>query len=452
MALIAATGVLFALSVRELLPPDLFEDWLSPGVVVEDIEIDPATGLPIVPAWSDDEVITWTPAVPNGRIESADTWASARPVGMVDPARPTVSLMATYPSHEAAVAVAQGLALAVGDPAAEAAWLEAAGVDGAAGFGWVGPTGTRTPFVQVVDRRLLVDALEWSESFEPSPDEVDEAAADAAAETAAESAAADATAAADAAAGADGAEATYRAPLVLALQASASSLLVEGDRFGEGAIAFDLACIGDAAELLTLEQDLADLDQRLLMRPPWADPPLTLEERRARRTQRLASQLAGGAFAEDLLRSGEMERLTRDLERAADAGDDDATLEALAAVQAHLAELVPAALPDLGPLGQAVDGDVLATALGDLSAPLVTPSPEELLVRARAFGAPDDGLSWRDGSASYEVRAQDRRLWVTLGTWLGIAQGFGPFVGYLDANGCDDIRVVFYDYDDVRGD
>ena len=68
---------------------------------------------------------------------------------------PAVTLLATYPTHEEALAVAQALAAAVGDPAAEAAWLARAGVDPGAGFEWQGPAGSETPFVQVVDRSLL---------------------------------------------------------------------------------------------------------------------------------------------------------------------------------------------------------------------------------------------------------------------------------------------------------
>lgn len=427
MVLIATAGVLFAVGVRDGLPRDLVERWIAPPVDVADIEIDPATGLPIVPPRLSDEVITWTPALPNSRIQPANAWASEQPPGTVDPKRQTVTVMATYASHQEAVAVAQDLAEAVGDPAAEAAWLEAAGVDaGVTGFGWVGPEGSSTPFVQVVDRRLLADGLEWSEEFESSLD------------------------------GSDEADGTYSAPLVLGLQASASSVLVEGDFWGEGAIAFDLVCIGDADLLVTLREDLADA-VTARARPPWIDPPLTLDERKARRTQRLVTELWASAFLDDAMRSGEMERLSRELAGAYERGGEEAIVAASEAIQAHLAELAPTALPDLGPLGEAVDTSVLAATMGEITrreiaAESTSDAADPAGIEASAFGAADAVPFSRSGSAYYDVRAEGRRLWVTLGSWFGIAQGFGPFVRYLDANGCDDVQVVFHDYDDVRGD
>ena len=52
----------------------------------------------------------------------------------------------------------------------------------------------------------------------------------------------------------------------------------------------------------------------------------------------------------------------------------------------------------------------------------------------------------------YEVTAEDRRLWLQLGSWLGVAQGLEPLLDYLGANDCDDPWVVFHDFDEVRGD
>ena len=71
--------------------------------------------------------------------------------------------MATYADNAAALEVAEGLAAAVGDPLAETAWLEAVGVSPGDGFEWVGADASWTPFVQVIDRRLLVDGLRWRE-------------------------------------------------------------------------------------------------------------------------------------------------------------------------------------------------------------------------------------------------------------------------------------------------
>lgn len=412
IVLIALVGVLLARGLGDLFPEEIFETSPWSGLAAEDIEIDPATGLPIVPTSVNDAVSTWTVAQPNSLIDAGNTWASEAPGGAVEVQDPVVSLLATYPSHEAALQVAEALAGAVGDPAAEAAWLAAAGVDSADGFGWLGPQGSATPFVQVVDRRLLVDGLEWREAYEPPPAEEGEEPG------------------------------SYGAPLAAALAASATSLLVEGDRDGEGAIAFDLVCIGPEDELLTLGQSLADAPYARPERPPWIEPARTPAEQRSLRTERLVAQLWAASFIQDVMRSDEMERLSRELAQASEAGDEDAMAAVAEAIEAHLAELVPTQLTDLGPLGDAVDPQQMAATMAELTAAETD----------AAAIADASATSRRDGSASYEVRAADRRLWVTLASWSGVAQGFGPFVGYLDANGCDDIRVVFHDDDDVRVD
>ena len=60
MALIAGAGVLFAFVVREVLPDDLFVAEPYGALQVEDIEMDPATGLPIVPTSLFTEPTWWT--------------------------------------------------------------------------------------------------------------------------------------------------------------------------------------------------------------------------------------------------------------------------------------------------------------------------------------------------------------------------------------------------------
>lgn len=435
MVLIAGAGYLFATAVREALPDDFLEPAPYEGLAPEDIDIDPATGLPIVPTTLFDEVVTWTPAQPNSRIVAANRWSSDVPGDTADRQLPTVTLMATYPTFEEAVAVGQDLASVVGDPEAEIDWLESAGVPSGDGFEWVGPERSTTPFVQVVDRRLLVDGLVWREAYEPQPNEESD----------------------ESQPGEESDEpASYGAPLAQALQASASSLLVEGDRGGEGAIAFDLVCVGGERELLTLGQELADAPYARPARPPWIDPPLTDDERNARRTERLVTQLRAAAFVRQVMGSDEVEQLSDELSEAVERGDEAAISASSAALQAYFAERVPAELGDLGPLADAIDGEQMARTMAELvrrdaGADGASPAADE-------SGAPElpgasarvDGS--RDGSADYEVLVDGRRLWLTLGSWRGIAQGFGPFVGYLDANGCDDIQVVFHDAAVVRGD
>lgn len=452
MVLIALVGVLLTRGLSELIPEELFETEPFAGLTAEEVALDPATGLPIVPPLTGPEIVTWSAARPNSRVDATNTWASSVPGGTPDAAQPTVTLMATYPTHEAALAVAEELALAAGNPSAEVAWLEAAGVEAGNGFEWLGPDGSASPFVRVVDRRLFVDDLRWDTTYEPlveqaaSGTENDETDGQSASE-----------AATDSGAGAEPspvvqAEAGYGAPLALALAGSASSLLVEGDRDGEGVIAFDLVCIGDEDALVTLEQSLADLTDVVPMQPPWLDPPLTPEQERARRTQRLVTELWASAFVRDLMRSAELQPLSTDLEQALEAGEGEAITAAERALEARLAELVPAWLSDLGVLGESLDTDVLVSSLARHPARSQQLGSDELAAEAEALGASASGAPWADGSALFEVDADGRRLWVTQGSWFGIAEGYGPFVRYLAANGCDDIQVVFHDFDDVRPD
>jgi hypothetical protein len=364
LALIAAAGVSFAVGVREALPRDFLESGPFADVSAEDIELDPETGLPIVPTTERTEPVWWTVVEPNERIDASLRYASPTPPGDGEPGAAGVSLLATFADHSSALAVAQELAAAVGDPPAEAAWLEAAGVAPGSGFSWQGPEDSATPFVQVIDRKLVVDGLEPGAEDDP----------------------------ADSEATTEGP--TYRSPLALALDASAASLLAEGDRGGAGAITLEAICTGDPARLTTLGQELADYVPGSGMRPPWIGPPLTFEEQRARRTTRLLSTLGSAGFVRDMARSGSTEGL-------------------------------PGALAD------ALDLDVVA------AAPEATP-------------VPTDALLVRDGGATYEVLVDGRRLRLMLGTWSGVAQGLGPLIDHLAAGGCENLRVGLRDLDDVR--
>lgn len=431
MVLIATGGVFVALAVQALMPDDFLESDPRDGLQAEDIELDPATRLPIIPVFEEAEVITWTGQQPSDVVDGSKTWASQAPNGEFDAETPAVSLMATYPSHEEALAVGQRLAETVGDAAAEAAWLEAAGVEPGDGFEWQGPGRSETPFVQVVDRYLLVDGLEWHELFEGSVDAAPEEGL------------------------------TFRAPLALALDGSASSVLVESSR-SEQAIAFDLVCSGEAEALTTLGQSLADYTAAAsagyALRPPWIDPPLTFEEERARRTLRLVRTLWESSLVQSFVGSEEMARLTTELAGALESGDAFRTRAAADAIEAHLADVVANELPDTGPLADALDPDVLASTMAEYAALLVDASNEVASLtdgdrRARAvpFGA-SQAATWRDGGAFGQQLVDERRLWFSLASWSGVAQGFEPFVRYLEGNGCDTVRMVHHDFDDVRED
>ena len=419
MVLIAGAGVLFAFGVREIVPDDLLQGEPYGAVQVDDIELEAQTGLPIVPTAGISEPRWWTTVAPNERIDASLRFASSAPAGEVVADGQAVTLMATFADHAAALEVAQELAAAVGYPEAEAAWLVAAGVSPGNGFEWLGPDASRTPFVQVIDRRLLIDGLAWHETFDAPEEREEEAPAG---------------------------SLSYRSPLALALEASAVSVLAEGDRGGEGAIAFDMICSGDPDDLTTLEQDLADYMPASGMRPPWVDPPLTLDERAARRTLRLLTTLRAAPFVQDLVRAPEIDRLMGATTEAVEAGDDSRAEAAAQALRRHLVALRAEDLPELGHLADTLDREAMAISLARLA------GMEPDVASAETFGASDTSSGPRDGGAVLTVSSEDRRLWLQAGSWLGVAQGLGPMLDYLEANGCDDPWVVFHDFEQVRGD
>jgi hypothetical protein len=290
------------------------------------------------------------------------------------------------------------------------------------GFEWLGAAASRTPFAQVIDRRLLIDGLAWRETFD-APQEPAEPEQ-----------------------GAPTASLSYRSPLALALDASAVSVLAEGDRGGEGAIAFDLVCSGDPGDLTTLEQDLADYIPASGMRPPWVDPPLTPDERGARRTLRLLTTLRAAPFVQELLRAPEIDQLMKATTEAVDTGDGPRIKAAVDALRRHLVALGPQDLPALGQLAGVLDREAMAVSLARLAGAAPDIAGDE------TFGAADTTGGPRDGGADVTVTAEDRRLRLQLGTWLGVAQGLGPLLDYLEVNGCDDPWVIFHDLEQVRRD
>lgn len=398
---------------------------------MDDLRLDAATGLPILPTapiggtW-------WWRSEPREALDPGLRFVpQPANAGEAAPELPRISLLAAFPDHASAVATAGELAGAVGTVDAEARWLTGTGVDAGPGFEWLGTDAAGTPFVEVIDRWLVIDGLRPRDEHDQW-----EAAAE------------------------DGGP-VYRSPLASGLRATGAGVLVEGDRGGEGAIAFDLICDGDQDRLLTLGQELADHGLLEGMRPPWIAPPLTDAEIAARRTLRLVQQEWSRAFLDALDEDDTFARLTRELGQAAARGDDERTGELIARLQAHVAAVVPEELPDLGPLEEVLDAHVAAAAMAEYADRVVVdpgadstrrPSVEEHRLEAAPFGPSASTTPWRSGNAYYGVELDGGRLRLSSGVWTGVAPGLGPFVDYLAASGCDELSVAFHDYDDVRGD
>jgi hypothetical protein len=383
--------------------------------------IDPATGLPVVP-----EAIGgpwWWVDQPQLIIDPSLRFTSEAPVGTdIDPDQGRVSLLAEYGSHAQALAVGRELAAAVGDPRAEAAWLEAAGQPVEAGFDWLGSEAATTPFVDVVDRWLVVSELAYRREFDPGP-------------------------------GLD-VDPRYASPLTLALHDGAEALIVEEATSDDKHVAFDLACSGDNAALLTLQQDLADNAELYDMQPLWLEPGITDEQRKARRTLRLLDVHASEVLStlpEDIVFQG----LAQILRDAGDRGST-ATSEAFEDLRSYIEGWIVATRPDLEPLAEFLDQDVVATAAREFSrrAALQVLAGRETRpanvvsgqFAASRFGAHDALMPWIMGEVRAYAGLGFEELTLSLGLFHGVAAGLGPMTAYLAENGCDEIRISFVDY------
>ena len=383
--------------------------------------IDPVTALPVVPEgvggpW-------WWTEEPSTPLDPSLRYASEAPAsGALDQELRRVSLLAEFGSYDEALALATELAAAVGDPEAEAAWLEAAGQDGASGFGWIGSEGSLTPFVQVIDRWLIVSELAYDVGADPG-DDIE-------------------------------ADPRYASPLALALHATADELVVEDTWSRDKSVAFDLACSGTAAELLTMSQDLADNGELYDFQPVWLEPGIDYEERRARRTLRLLNNLDNATLS-SLVDDVEFQKLATNLREAGEQGRT-AEDEALEELKLYIQEWVVALRPNLDPIAYLLDPVVLAGSASDFA----QRAAEEVLVgelirpqdvasgrfAASRFGAHDAPIPWIMGEAASYAELYDDQLSMSLGLFHGVAAGLGPLADYLDEQGCADIRAEFLDY------
>ncbi len=91
-------------------------------------------------------------------------------------------------------------------------------------------------------------------------------------------------------------------PLAHLLAAAGGAVLLEGDRYGEGAIVADMSCRpADSASGSALLDELGDAiltAGQFSTRPPWIDPPPTAREALARATMRRYQQAAAAALGD----------------------------------------------------------------------------------------------------------------------------------------------------------
>jgi hypothetical protein len=383
--------------------------------------IDPDTALPIVPEgvggpW-------WWAEAPETPLDPSARYSSAEPESDgVDPDRRRVSFLTRFGSHDEALGVAKELTAALGDPAAEAVWLEAHGQDGSSGFGWLGVDGALTPFVQVVDRWLIASELGYDAASDPG-DDVE-------------------------------ADPRYVSPLALALADVAEDVVVEDTWSADKSVAFDLACSGDQEGLTTMSQDLADNAELYDFQPVWLEPGITDSQRRARRTLRLLNNLDNATLS-DLVDDVEFQRLASTV-RDAGARGTTSEDEALADLQDYIEGWVVASRPNLDAIAYLLDPDVFESAAAEFSQRAAVEVLVGELIRpqdvasgqfaAARFGAHDAPIPWIMGEAASYAELYDGQFSMSLGLFHGVAAGLGPLVDYLEANGCNDIRAEFIDY------
>lgn len=232
-------------------------------------------------------------------------------------------------------------------------------------------------------------------------------------------------------------------------------VLVEGDRYGEGAIVTDLSCRPEdptkahvvAADL----HDFAGTSADFFLRPPWARPPITSAERLARSTYTRfydALELAAAADPETqelwfhyrrALRAGDMDRLERVQGRITERRRELSPARLEGAYDPRtLASLRTEPLePDARPRWAARVG----RRMGQL--PITERGGELVLTEGRHLSANPTLLS---------VRLEDR-LDVSMFLPIGrFAPSLASLVVYLDRVGCADVRYRPLDWDTVRAD
>lgn len=240
-------------------------------------------------------------------------------------------------------------------------------------------------------------------------------------------------------------------PRIAQLADLGGTVLVEGDRYGEGAMVADLACEASSAEhAAAIGTELGDFGAQLsyaYARPPWVGPPLTDDETLARSTYRrwattIADSVAGDpVFAElgqrylDATSAAERAALTDELARRVREGGDDVLASD---VHAGVAALLAAAPRDVDPDASTAWGLGLGRFLG----PLPRSDPE----------APPTWFEQRWGALVGSVQSAGTEVRIGWMMFNRFALGFHQLLAYLEDRGCADVRVRLTDFDEVRGD
>jgi hypothetical protein len=239
-------------------------------------------------------------------------------------------------------------------------------------------------------------------------------------------------------------------PLVAELSALGGSVLVEGDRYGEGSIVVDLSCTAEsdaaAAALSAAIGDYGSLPYYALARPPWVDPPITANEALARSTyarwstSMVDSLAADGTLSEyadrflEATSPEERERLTDDIG------------EYIAGRQL-----------------EGLDGEVHPGVVALLAARPTGGEADDTVAWGRELGrfmgqmrpVPDEDPDWFEQRVNASIgAAQAVGPTLQLG-WISfsrIALGLPALLGYLGEEGCGEVIVRLTDFDDVRGD
>lgn len=240
-------------------------------------------------------------------------------------------------------------------------------------------------------------------------------------------------------------------PRIAQLADLGGSVLVEGDRYGEGTIVADLACEASSAErAAAIATELGDFGAQLYYtyaRPPWVGPPLTDDEALARSTflrwaATIADSVAGDpVFAElgqrylDATSAAERAALTDELARRVREGGDDVLASD---VHAGVAALLAAAPRDGDPEASMAWGLGLGRFLG--------PLPRSDL------DAPPTWFEQRSSGGVGSVQAVGTEVRVGWMTFNRFALGFHQLLAYLADRDCADMRIRLTDFDEVRGD
>lgn len=240
-------------------------------------------------------------------------------------------------------------------------------------------------------------------------------------------------------------------PRIVDLRQQGADVFVEGDRYGEGAIALAIACTtpsdNAAREIASVIGDYAAVLSYSYVRPPWVGEPLTPEESLARATYPRWTEEYAGLVRNDPWLVGYGQHLLG-------AGPEEARAAIQAELVEHVAELRPAWL----------DGEVHPGVMA-----LVAASPKEAdpdaayawgweLGRLMGLLASIDGESspsWfdqRHAAIIGSVRAAGSRVEVGSVTFIRFALGISGLLAYLGEHDCIDVVVRLTAWDDVRGD